>query len=162
MKQKQSTLNLSELTVVGEATADSSLIDTTLLITLDDDFNFTGLTVTGDGEEESLTEYVDLSSYLIGNTFDISWSDFSDDYSMKMTISGTNADDMKASIELTSSSYYFGGTGTFTADVKVKAGKIVLENVTKVSGDIYDTPPSELDFEILTISYGDSGYSDWY
>lgn len=168
VSQNQSTLTLSELTAVGEATADSSLIDTTLLITLDDEFNFTGLTVTGDGEEEALTEYVDLSSYLIGNTFDITWEDYSGDYSMKMTISGTNANDMKASIELTSSSYYYGdSTGTFTADVKVRAGKIALENITKVSGDIYDTPPSELDFEIdeegkLTISYGDSGYSDWY
>ena len=137
-----------------------------LTINLNDNFEFDKLSINDDGDSHDLIEFIDITDLINGNTYELSWSDYYSDYSMKMTFDNSSGS-MKVSIDYTVSGYST-QTGKFTADVTIGASSITLSNVTQVEGDEiseYDYPPTEIDYKVnngqVTFTYEGGGWYEW-
>lgn len=154
---------LTELTPIGEAELEISEVPTSLKIVYTTENTFDKLVISTSKDEYDLSEFVDITPIISGNTYTVKWSGYTDSKSAEITFE-ENDGKLTATIIYKISGWYSGDyEATFTADVSIGVSAINFSNFVRISGDTSTgNPPSSMDYTlkdgVVTITYEGSGY----
>lgn len=154
---------LTELTPIGEAELEISEVPSSLKIVYTSENTFDKLVISTSDDEYDLSEFVDITPIISGNTYTVKWSGYTGSESAEITFKESDGK-LTATIIYKVSSWYTGDyEATFTADVSIGVSTINFSNFVRISGDTSTgNPPSSMDYTlkdgVVTITYEGSGY----
>ena len=154
---------LTELTPIGESGIDASEVPSSLKIVYTSENTFDKLVISTSEGKYDLSEFVDITPIISGNTYTVEWSGYSDSGSAEITFEESDGK-LTATIIYKVSDWYSGESeATFTADVSIGVSTINFSNFVRISGDTSTgEPPSSMDYTlkdgVVTITYEGSGY----
>lgn len=154
---------LTELTPIGETELEISEVPSSLKIVYTSENTFDKLVISTSEDEYDLSEFVDITPIISGNTYTVKWSGYTGSESAEITFEESGGK-LTATIIYKVSSWYTGDfEATFTADVSIGVSTINFSNFVRISGDASTgNPPSSMDYTlkdgVVTITYEGSGY----
>ena len=153
---------LTELTPIGETELEISEVPSSLKIVYTTENTFDKLVISTSENEYDLSEFVDITPIISGNTYTVKWSGYYDSGSAEITFEEA-AGKLTATIKYTTSSWVGDSEATFTADVSIGLNTINFSNFVRIGGDTSTgNPPSSMDYTlkdgVVTITYEGSGF----